>query len=846
MAWVWLLAAVAAAELVPNGGFEPPYRDGLAAGWEQNCYGSYEVRFEPDYENAHSGRACQKIVCTDFKKGGVQIRCRGISVRQGQVYTLSAWLRAEGITSRVLVIVRKHAWPYTRYLFVEAKPGPEWRRFTVVAKAAGSDPDCGIYVWFGSTGTLWVDDVSLVEGEHWPQTPGVDKLPVKGNRIYNSSFELGEAGWSGGEIVEGGMDRGRCLKLQPGRFACSRPFAVTPGQLYTVSFWARAPKQAAIRAEMVEMVGRGGDRPEGRHSRVVWFAAGEQWQRHSFRVVAEAFHTNGYLLRLSSTKGEAFVDQVQVEEGKLSQWAPSAPVELAFELAPAKRYPEPGQAIEPVLRLWAPRFERRRLQVQLRWRDIFGRSRPAGSAAVDVNRRGLGSAKVRATPPGDGIWRLEASGPGKCAGAELVVGVLPPPEQERRPESFFGVHCQTRPGPGNLAVEVAWRAGARWYRLHDFNNHVQWRHCNPQPGVFRWFDEEILDLHKRGYMILGTLVRTPKWAGRKPEGGSGRTPYTAYVPKQMAWYGEFVRRAAERYRGVVDCWEMWNEPYGRGFWAGTPEEYVELERVGYQAAKAANPACKVVGLCVYPGYRKWVERVAAAGGFKWLDIVSFHVYLSPGLVAVSPERGSSRLEEFVGYLRQVARRHGRGGVRIWDSEGGVPCPPFYSWLPRVHPRWAWIEAAATVAKAVAQLRMAGVEKWFYYFCGYPHGGPGDWFRVLNFSYILMDVDGSPKPTMLAWAAAARMLDGARVHRKILRGTAVAYVFQRGGGAVAVVWSEKGGRRIRLPRPVAVVDVVGRPAGKAADVEVGEVPVYLLFDADAAAAGQWLEQALGGR
>ena len=307
-----------------------------------------------------------------------------------------------------------------------------------------------------------------------------------------------------------------------------------------------------------------------------------------------------------------------------------------------------------------------------------------------------------------------------------------------------------------------------------------------------------------------------------------------------------MRGAGERYRGVVDCWEMWNEPYGRGFWAGTAEEYVELERVGFRAAKAGNPGCKVVGMCVYPGYRKWVERAAAAGGLKWLDILSFHIYLSPGLVAVSPERGSSRLEEFVGYLRQVARRHGRSGVPIWDTEGGVPCPPFYSWLPRRGPRWGWVEAAATVAKAVAQLRMSGVEKWFYYFCGYENGGPRDWYRVLNFSYILMDVEGSPKPTMLAWAAAARMLDGARVHRKIVRGRAVAYVFQRGGKAVAVAWSEAGAERIRLPRPVAVVDVVGQPMGRAADVELSEVPVYLVFDADAARAGQWLAAALGAR
>ncbi len=830
------------ANLVPNGGMEGEYVNGVAPGWASNCYGDNDVRFEKETANPHSGKAAQKIICTRFGYGGVQIRCAGISVQRGKAYTLQAWLRAENISSPVLLCVRKHGKPYTKYIAQYVRVSGEWRRFTVIAKSTDTDPDCGIYIWFGSTGTLWIDDVSLRPGIHKPTTPSTQRPPVKGNRVYNSSVELGLAGWMRAELADGGWDGDHCLRIKPGNITESRPFITTPGQLHTVSFYARSPSDAKsppkLSVEICEYADKGADRPVARDHTVAEFQLTQQWRRYNFKAVLEAPYTCGYMLRLRAYGGDALVDAVQVEEGDLTDYAPAKPIELAIELPVLKRYPLPRQPVEPTVHLWR-RNRPGQVEVRLAWQDFFGDYKPAAHVKLRLDANGTAAAKVRCRGCDFGIYRLVARTDEDCLPGELVFGVLPADDGQRRPNSFFGTHAQVDPRSQNIAAVLARRAGMRWFRLHDFNHGVQWIHCEPERhGEYRWADEQILDLHRRGFCLLGTLVRTPKWAGRdyppdKPASVQAR------VPRKLEWFADFTRAVAARYRGVIDHWEMWNEPYGWGFWAGTPEEYVHLERLGYQAAKQANPSCRVVGMCIYTGARDWVRRAVAAGGLKWLDIISFHIYISPGWVIIRPN-DRSPLERMVLHLRGLLREAGRPDVPIWDSEGGVRGPSFYSWLPRD----AWSvtsqQAAATVTKACAQLMSQGVEKWFYYFLGYAAGGPGSYYLMHNFSYIQLDVDGSPKPTLLAHAAAARFLDERPFIGRAIAPQWAAYVFDDNGRGLAVAWARhlvaSHDRRVRLSLShavgdVQVFDIMGRARSTAHTVTLSNTPCYLRTSAN---------------
>lgn len=845
-------------EMAPNGGMEGEYVEGLAPGWVANCYGSFEVAFSKETEAVHGGRAAQKIECTRFGEGGIQIRCGGIRVAKGETYTLQAWLRGEGIRGPVLLCIRQHPSPYTKYLAQYVRVSEEWRRFTVIGESAGSDEDCGIYVWYGSTGRLWIDDVSLRAGVHKPQEPSVTAAPVKGNRVYNSGFEAGASGWRGGEIREGGHGSAHAMGLAGGQSVEGQPFTVTAGQLHTVSLYARGEGGAEgvkVRVEIVESADAGGDQPVARHHETAEFALTGQWQRYHVGAVLEAPFTAGYMLRLSA-QGAALVDDVQVEEGGLTAYQPRAPVEVGLELPVLERYPEPGEQVAPKVVLAAPGRVGEEMRVRLGWQDFFGRGRPAGEGVLRVGADGRGEGRVACRGQEVGIYRLMASVETKCSPGEVVIGVLPRDDGRRVPGSFFGTHAHMDWRGENVGVGLARRAGMRWYRLHDFNHHTQWIHCEPEKkGEFVWADEEIEDLHRRGFELVGTLVRTPKWAGREyPE--EKPAILQARVPRELAWYADYVRVVVPRYKALIRHWELWNEPYGWGFWAGTPEEYVELERLGYEAAREANPECRVLGLCVYPGAKDWIGAAVAAGGLDHLDVLSYHVYISPGMTEPDAGSGRSYLEEQVRYLRGLLREKGRGEVPIWNSEGGIGCPSFYSWAPTDGQRYGWDEAAAAVPKAVVEMMGAGVEKWFYYFIGYAAGSWDGYYRMNNIAYVETDVDGSPKPTLLAHAAAARLLDESVFVDRVVGEGAVAYVFERGGEATAVAWArprEEEGAETRVVaeglRGCEVYDVMGRRAAKGSveeEVTLTGMPVYLVGKMTGARMRGLMREGLGAR
>ncbi|MCD6351488.1 MAG: hypothetical protein J7M26_05165, partial [Armatimonadetes bacterium] len=687
-------------------------------------------------------------------------------------------------------------------------------------------------IWFGGTGTLWIDDVSLRPGTHKPKSPGTHVAPVKGNRVYNSSFELDSAGWRYGKVVAGGHDSPSALAISANTTAEGRPFVVTPGQLYTVSLYARGPG-ARLRVVVTEAADNGGDRPVDRHHDAAEFALTDQWQRYSFRAVLEAPYTRGYMLRLRASGATAYVDDVQVEEGELTPWRPAAPVEIALDLAPLERYPLPRQPVEPEVRVWAPGRSGATVPVNLEWEDFFGQRAVAGKTTVQLDAAGRGKAKARCRGRDVGIYRLQARTSEGCSQGEIVIGVLPPDDGRREPASFFGTHANMNPDSDNVGVVLARRAGMRWYRLHDFNHHVQWRACEPEKkGQFSWADDEIEDLYRRGFELVGTLVRTPKWAGRDYPPDRPAIEQ-ARVPRKLSWYADYVRAVVSRYKNIIHHWEMWNEPYGWGFWAGTPEEYAELERLGYRAAKQADPNCQVLGMCVYPGVKDWISRAAAAGGLQHLDVLTYHVYINPTMVEPRGDEGRSTLEEQVRYLRGLLREQGRREVPIWDSEGGVGCPSFYSWMAPDAYRYTWQQAASTVTKATAELMGSGVEKWFYYFIGFADGAWDGYYRMCNIAYVETDTDGSPKPTLLAHAAAARLLDRSAFVDRVGGERSIAYIFERDGRATAVLWArrEAGDQPVNLalPRELAsaeVLDLMGRRRGRGDRLSLTSTPVYL--------------------
>jgi hypothetical protein len=54
--------------------------------------------------------------------------------------------------------------------------------------------------------------------------------------------------------------------------------------------------------------------------------------------------------------------------------------------------------------------------------------------------------------------------------------------------------------------------------------------------------------------------------------------------------------AADRYKGKISAYEVWNEPNGITFWNPVdPVAYTRMLQTGYTAIKAADPSATVIG-----------------------------------------------------------------------------------------------------------------------------------------------------------------------------------------------------------------------------------------------------------
>ncbi len=215
---------------------------------------------------------------------------------------------------------------------------------------------------------------------------------------------------------------------------------------------------------------------------------------------------------------------------------------------------------------------------------------------------------------------------------------------------------------------------------------VGWYEIEPQPGVFvdaqgrsTWekYDRIVDGAAARGIDVLARLEKPPAWAlaGRP-------NPAIEGPPDNLADYGAFVERFVERYRGKVRFVQIWNEPNLKGEWGGgpiDPEAYVQLLKVGYEAAKHADPDIVVVMAGLAPTDQLgpsnlsdllFLQQMYDAGAASYFDVAAAMVYgygYSPWDRRVSFERNNfSRPIQ----TREIMERNGDRDKPLWAVEYG--------------------------------------------------------------------------------------------------------------------------------------------------------------------------------
>lgn len=322
------------------------------------------------------------------------------------------------------------------------------------------------------------------------------------------------------------------------------------------------------------------------------------------------------------------------------------------------------------------------------------------------------------------------------------------PLQAQEQENPFGVI------EGFWFPELTCDLGVSWERLiFDWSQHqptspTDWHTLNIDD---RWLKAA----NQCDREVVALLKATPQWATTGLVGAG--VPSGLYLPVDDPdnHWANFVRQTASYYasRGV-NRFIIWNEPdisretYGFEF-EGSLDDYVQMVKVAYLAAKQGNPAAKIhlAGTTywhnVNEGEALYLERLLealanepdAAANKYYFDVVSLHIYFRTDTVYDIVQEVHDLLEQF-----DMADK------AIWVNETNAPPTQDPAWpVNRPVFQYTLEQQAAFLVQAASLAYAADVERMAVYKLydqNLPEGG--ETFGILRPN------DQSPRPAFFAW------------------------------------------------------------------------------------------------
>jgi hypothetical protein len=206
---------------------------------------------------------------------------------------------------------------------------------------------------------------------------------------------------------------------------------------------------------------------------------------------------------------------------------------------------------------------------------------------------------------------------------------------------------------------VPWPA-TRFGTLRLWDSGTSWTSLEPLKGVWNWQPLDIwvaaAEQHRVPDILL-TLGQTPAWASSNPDivnyvGAGAPAP-----PADIQDWRDYITAVAQRYKGRIRYYEIWNEPNDNTYYTGTVAELAQLTAEAYTILKAVDPGNTVLSPAAYaPGY---LDQLLQAGIASYVDIIAYHFYETP------PEATAAANAN----VRMVMAAHGVGAIPLWDTEG---------------------------------------------------------------------------------------------------------------------------------------------------------------------------------
>ncbi|HPO16998.1 MAG TPA: hypothetical protein PLI09_26405 [Candidatus Hydrogenedentes bacterium] len=615
-------------------------------------------------------------------------------------------------------------------------------------------------------------------------------------------------------------DSGYVEIKSPGQF-------MKPDVLYALALYMRSEPAVA----KVEVSLRDNDREEVSFLKET-VTVTETWQRMTCHCVLPKSLKGRYWLdfRMEGEDCQLWVDGLwlgEVAQPPDKEWQPKM-YPAAVVLEPQARW---GVVVgEQTMRVNAKVVGVTQPGCQLRLHAVHTNGQDAELPLVDLSSGGIwqGSFDIK----GDvsrpfGMLRVEgevvdADGTILSPKSETLLAHVLPPIPGPLPESPFGVHVSLR----EPDLTVVSKLGYKWCRLHDADASTKWGVAEPAPGKWLWFDDKIALAQKHGLSVLGMLDGAPAW-----ESGDMDKGYWSiyHAPKDIEKWRNYVRTVVRHYQGVINEWEVWNEPWDlyRFFQAGSPPLYSKLLKTAYEEAKLTNPACTVAGLDTYPPF--WEASVLSFGAYPYYDTATWHRY-DPNL------QGRPRDAIACVTDRINAEQAKYGSPRpLFCSEGGIDVTLFHgSFFSFADPVIAgdWSRGADAYARMYLGIIASGNKRFISYSM---HTHP----RHGTSTHMMVEPNFLMRPMHAALSALAYFTDGATYTQRLAPAHDVTalifqhkkdHLFPHEPGMVAVLFAN-GEDPEDLPRPIPAsircFDRFGNPIFRVTQATRG--PVYLMAD-----------------
>lgn len=621
--------------------------------------------------------------------------------------------------------------------------------------------------------------------------------PVPHNLLKQTTFLLGlPSGWSLNREISDG-DEAKLTTIDPAlpisgralRIECEKPFSVisspfeiaAPLTPHIASFHAKGKANVQLRVLA-----------DGRTIAQKSFKNDpDRWSRHSLRF-EPGLLVKAFTLQFEA-KEDLAIDALMVSaDEKLLDYQTQAPVEAAVSIdSPARvaftkpfiNFAAVGQAKQVIYQTLV--YDHRGEVVHEDRSRTFTLNGRQLSGGVELMGLPLGPLRVQVT-----VLPAGKEGPALSPPAELVFYHLRRPRYwgKDAPDSPFGVHTLSTTRHNLMAKSI----GINWVRLHDAGTrYIGWRYVEPAKG--KWvFDDAPINRYRAAHLkVMGCFSTAPDWATNIDKHRNGYFDQF-WRPRSMEDFANYVRMASEHYKGVIDTWDVWNEPWNNEWWhvrydeekgkkdlrsgyttSETPEaDFARMVDVCATTARQVDPKIKVLGINSYAGGNgsSWTRGIVDADGLRLPDVYCYHQYTAASNLFPNDaaERGFKAAMNPVGKIDKP----------VWMTEGSsvrdkIGSGLYFHTYPAGTAKEDILSTSDNLCRFVTSLLANGVSKIFLYSMhSHRTFGDGSEWRVL------VTEEGYLHPSAAAFSNLAWHLeDTAFVKRIELSPKLNAYLFE---------------------------------------------------------------------